>query len=101
MHKTITHEHNHTQSYAFKKLSKFILQLQKQYKENVSDPWWEWNDEKDQMEFSLGIGGYYISGNLFLFDHKVEIEAEVPIVAALRWGKIESMIRSKLYELLK
>lgn len=100
MNKTITYSHDLTKKAAFNKISKIIPKLHNQYRKNIQDAEWEWNDNKDIMTFSLRIKGFDVSGDLHLKNNKIVMQAEVPWAATLFWGKIKSMITAKLDELI-
>jgi len=52
------------------------------------------------MDFSLYARGFDISGKIQLYDNLIVLEGNLPFLAKLYQGKIESMIRQKLKELL-
>jgi hypothetical protein len=95
----IHYQHHLTQEEAYKRINKLIPKLQKQYKEDITNPKTEWNDDHTRMEFSVGIKGVDLAGEITLNGKDINLEADVPLIARLFTDQIESLIRGKLDEL--
>ncbi len=96
----IKYKHNKTKDEVYKVIDKFLGELKEQYKDKVQDYSNDWNSSKDIMDFSLYARGFDISGKIQLYDNLIVLEGNLPFLAKLYQGKIESMIRQKLKELL-
>ena len=96
----IEHKHNKAKDEAYKAIDGLLNELKKQYKEIIQDYSGSWNSSKDIMDFSLYAKGFKISGKIQLYDNLIVLEGNLPFLAKLYQGKIESMIIQKLEEIL-
>ena len=96
----IKYKHNKTKDEAYKAIDGLLNELKKQYKEIIQDYSGSWNSSKDIMDFSLYAKGFKISGKIQLYDNLIVLEGNLPFLAKLYQGKIESMIKQTLKEIL-
>ena len=80
------------------KLQNMLPQLETQYGHLIQDLRQTW--EGSTNAFSFKAKGYEIIGVLYIEDATIDIEAEVPWAVTLMAGKIETMFRQKMLELL-
>ncbi len=96
----IRYKHNKTKDEAYKAIDGFLGKLEEEYKDLIEDYSGSWNSSKDIMDFSLSARGFKISGNVQLYDNLIVLEGKLPLLAKLYQGKIESMIKKTLKEIL-
>lgn len=96
----IQYPHNLKKEEAYRRISNLLPKLQEQYKDDITDPVSEWNEDHTRMKFSLGIRGVDVAGEVRLEDNEVIMEADLPLVARIFSDKIEGLITGKLDELL-
>lgn len=96
----IRYKYNKTKDDAYKAIDGLLSKLKEQYKEMIQDYSESWNPSKDIMDFSLSARGFKISGKIRLYDNLIILEGKLPLLAKLYQGKIESMIKKTLKEIL-
>lgn len=95
-------EYTHTLSSdeAYARISMLLQKLQDQYADKITNPMMSWNESHTQMDFTLEVKGIKTQGQVFLKDGQISLEGKIPFLARAFSGKIESMIKKKLDDLL-
>ena len=96
----IKYKHNKTKDGAYEAIDGFLGKLEEQYKDKIQNSSRKWNSSKDVMDFSLYARGFKISGKIQLYDNLIVLEGNLPFLAKIYQGKIESMIKKTLKEIL-
>ncbi len=91
--------HNLTKENAIERLRKMTEQIKKQYGNMVQNLSESWAD--DSGSFSFTVMGFDVSGKVKVEDREVNMQGQIPIAALAFKGKIESVIRDKMTELLE
>jgi hypothetical protein len=92
-------QHNLPREKAIERLKNMTEQIKKQYGnmvQNLSESW-----SNDTGSFSFTVMGFDVSGNVKVEDREVKLDGQIPIAALAFKGRIESVIRDKMTELLK
>jgi hypothetical protein len=93
---SVTHEL--PQDEALKRVKKAIADLKTQYADKISDLREDWNG--NTCEFHLSVKSASGSGTMIVKPSEVEISGNLPLLAWAFTGKIESIIREKLKQIL-
>jgi hypothetical protein len=91
--------HNLSSETALERLKNMTEQIKKQYGnmvQNLKESW-----AGNTGAFSFTVMGFDISGNVHVEDREVNMEGQIPFAALAFKGKIESVIRDKMTELLQ
>ncbi|OGJ11882.1 hypothetical protein A3K62_02810 [Candidatus Pacearchaeota archaeon RBG_16_35_8] len=96
----VEHRYNGKKEAAYEKLSTVLIDLQKQYRNEIGNVYTSWNSSKDIMGFSFDIRGFTLRGNMILQNGLVIIDGKVPFLARPFQGKAEKRIKAKLEEIL-
>ncbi len=96
----IEHKHNLTNEEVYRRLQGLLSDLQEQYADKIKNLQSQWNQDNTQMDFSVEIMGFRSQGRVYLLDKKVILEGNLPLMARMFSGKIESMIKARLEALL-
>jgi hypothetical protein len=94
----MTVAHHLTQSEALKRIQGLLENVKTQFADKISDVHEEWNENIGTFSFSAM--GFSVSGILIVKPSEVEIAGDLPFLAALYKGKIESAIREQAETLL-
>jgi hypothetical protein len=84
---------------AIDRLKNMTEQIKKQYGNMVQNLKESWSN--DSGSFSFTVMGFDVSGNVKVEDREVKLDGQIPIAALAFKGKIESVIRDKMTELLQ
>lgn len=90
--------HTLGQAEALGRVQGMIGQLKQQYGDQITDLNETWSG--NQGDFSLKAMGFHISGNLVVTEAAVEMEGNLPLMAAPFKGQIEEMVRAEAERLL-
>ena len=96
----IEHKYDGTKEYAYQQIDTLLNSLQEQYGDKITNPSTSWNNSRDNMNFSFGVSGFTLKGNVGIEEGKVVLDGKVPFVARAFQGKVERLIREKLEEIL-
>ena|SRR6185295_3947622 len=91
--------HNLTRQQAADRLKNMAEQVKKQYGNMVQNLKESWSGETGN--FSFTVMGVDVSGQVDVEDHEVNIDGQIPLKAMMFKGRIESVLREKMTELLK
>jgi putative polyhydroxyalkanoate system protein len=90
--------HNLTRQQAAERLKNMAEQVKKQYGNMVQNLKESWSGETGN--FSFTIMGMDVSGTVHVEDHEVNMDSQIPFAALAFKGRIESVLREKMTELL-
>ena len=90
--------HNLLPEEAMRRIKNVIRELQNQYSDKISNVQESWTGNSGN--FSFDVMGFSLSGTLDVTPKTVELDGKIPMSAMLFKGKIESLIREKMSELL-
>jgi hypothetical protein len=91
--------HNLSREKATERLKNMTEQIKKQYGsmvQNLNEAW-----TGDSGSFSFTVMGFDISGKVQVEDREVKMEGQYPLAAIAFKGKIETVIREKMTQLLQ
>jgi hypothetical protein len=91
--------HNLSREEALERLKNMTEQIKKQYGnmvQNLSESW-----TGNTGAFSFRVMGFDVSGNVHVEDREVNVEGQIPLAALAFKGRIESVLRDKMTELLR
>ena len=91
--------HNLSRDKALERLKNMTEQIKKQYGnmvQNLNESW-----TGNTGAFSFTVMGFDVSGNVNVEDREVNMEGQIPFAALAFKGKIESVLRDKMIELLR
>jgi hypothetical protein len=91
--------HNLTRQQAADRLKNMAEQVKKQYGNMVQNLKESWSGETGN--FSFTVMGFDVSGQVDVEDHEVNLDGQIPFAALAFKGRIESVLREKMTELLK
>ena len=94
---TVPYKLNKTE--AVKRIKNLLLELQTEYKGQVSDVKSRWTDS--QAIYSFKMNGLQIKGTILINDRNVIVNGKLPLIAMAFRSQIENIIRQKATELLK
>ena len=94
----MTVPHRLPQDEALKRIQRLLNNVRTQFADKISDLHEEWNDNVGTFSFSAM--GMPVSGTLTVKPSEVEFSGELPALAALYKGTIESKIREQAETLL-
>jgi hypothetical protein len=97
---SVTHEL--PQDEALKRVKKAIADLKTRYADKISDLREDWNGNTCEFHLSvnLSVKSASGSGTMIVKPSEVEISGNLPLLAWAFTGKIESIIREKLKQIL-
>lgn len=95
---TVSVAHNLTRQQAAERLKNMAEQLKKQYGNMVQNLKETWSGEAGN--FSFTVMGFDVSGMINVEDHEVNMDGQIPFAALAFKGRIESVLREKMTELL-
>jgi len=90
--------HQLTRQQAADRLKNMAEQIKKQYGNMVQNLNESWTGETGN--FSFTVMGFDISGKVQVEENEVNMDGQIPFAALAFKGKIESVIREKMTELL-
>jgi hypothetical protein len=96
----IEHQHNLTNEEAYKRINGLFSGLQKQYGDKISSSQIKWDVPHTQMDFTLAIMGLETNGTVCLKKSLVVFDVEIPLMARMFSGQIESMVKEELEKAL-
>jgi hypothetical protein len=91
--------HNLLRETALERLRNMTEQIKKQYGNMVQDLNESWTGNTGA--FSFRVMGFDISGNVHVEDREVNLDGQIPFAALAFKGRIESVLREKMTELLQ
>ena len=94
---TISHKQNKTE--AVRRIKNLLLELQADYKGQISDVKSKWTNS--QAIYSFKMNGLQIKGAILISDKNVIVNGKLPLIAMAFRSQIENIIRQKATELLK
>jgi len=90
--------HQLGQAEALSRIQTMIGGLKRQYGDQISDLQEQWTGPTG--EFSLKAMGFHVSGRLHVSETAVEMDGDLPLMAAPFRGQIEQMVRQEAERLL-
>ena len=96
----IEHEHNLTMGQSYDRIDNLLVDLQREYAKDISNPQSSWNSGFTRMDYSIEVRGLSTEGYVALDEGKVTLELKIPFAAKMFSGKIERKIRATLEETL-
>ena len=90
--------HQLSQDEVLKRAHGLLDQIKNEFADQVSNLREEWIE--NTCQFSFSVKGFSVSGTLIVDPSDVELSCDLPWVAALFRGKIESMIQERAETLL-
>ena len=84
---------------AIKRIKNLLVELQTEYKGQISDVQSSWSNS--QANYSFKMNGLKINGTIFVSAIDVVIDGKLPFIAMAFKGQIENVIKQKAKELLK
>ncbi len=90
--------HQLTRQQAADRLKNMAEQIKKQYGNMVQNLNESWTGETGN--FSFTVMGFDVSGTVHMEEHEVNMDGQIPFTALAFKGKIESIIREKMTQLL-
>ncbi|MDD5529254.1 MAG: polyhydroxyalkanoic acid system family protein [bacterium] len=93
-------KHSLTNEETYKRINGLFSGLQKRYADNISNPQIKWDAAHTQMDFTMEIMTLATNGTVYLKKSQVALDVEVPAIARVFSGQIESMIRQELENIL-
>jgi hypothetical protein len=94
----INHPHALGLQEAVERLKGRFSSIREDYKDEISSLEEHWNESS--MSFRLVTRGVTVSGDVAVEPAQVSVDVQLPLVAMLLKGKIESRIRQRLGEIL-
>ena len=95
---SVTVLHQLGQAAALARVQTMIGSLKQQYGDQITDLQEQWTGSSG--EFSLKAMGFHVSGRLHVTETAVEMDGNLPLMAAPFKGQIEQMIRQEAERLL-
>ena len=90
--------HGLGQSAARTRVEQFLVSVERDYAEHISDARGQWSG--NALHFGFVATGLKINGTLVVEEQLVQVSGSLPLMAALFRGRIEQTIREKLQALL-
>jgi hypothetical protein len=94
----LTVPHHLPQDEALKRIRGLLKDIKTQFADKISDIHEEWSGNIGTFRFSAM--GFPVSGSLTVKPSAVELSGDLPLLAAIYKGKIESTIRERAETLL-
>jgi len=95
---TVDVPHSLGQEEAVQRLKAQFSSLKDSFQEHISSLEEDWNG--NAMDFRLATQGVTVTGKVAIDPTKVTVDAQLPLIAMIFKGKIESQIRERLGQML-
>lgn len=95
---SVTVPHQLGQAEALTRVQTMIGGLKRQYGDQITDLQEQWNGSNG--DFSLKAMGFHVSGRLSVSETALDMEGDLPLMAAPFKGQIEQMVRQEAERLL-